>query len=166
MKSLLLASLLAPLAFAPLAPQTPQPIDVTACPNPTPRELLVVYELTGGTLSGPVDLHLSVYSDGSARLASALGDGLGSAQFVHVGSAQAVMLLQGLVAAGAMTHCDIPDFLSDVPLQTLTVLRGTARQRGNTFSWTGGDEQTGAMQDLLQDFIDLHFVPPPRGKSS
>jgi hypothetical protein len=149
--------------------QDVQPTDVAAgapCANLTPRELIVAYDVTGGTLTGPVDLHLSVYSDGSARLSSSLGDGLGSSQHVHLDPAVTTGLVQGLIGAGAMTHCDVPDFLSDVPLSTLTVLRGPARKRANSFSWTGGDDEIAVMQALLNTFVADHFLPVPGGKNS
>lgn len=171
MKPMLPAFLLASAALAASAltsrAQEVQPTTVaTPCANVLPRELVVVYDVTGGTLSGPVDLNLSVYSDGSARLSSSLGDGLGSAQLVFMDPSLTTGLLQGLIAAGAMTHCDVPDFLSDVPLSTLTVLRGPARQRANSFSWTGGDAEIAAMQALLNAFIAEHFQPVPGGKNS
>ena len=173
MKPMLPALVLAAAALAASAltsrAQDVQPTDVTLgapCANLTPRELLVAYDVTGGTLAGPIDLHLSVYSDGAARLSSSLGDGLGSSQHVFLDPAETSGLVQGLIGAGAMTHCDVEDFLSDVPLSTLTVLRGQARQRANSFSWTGGDDEIAVMQALLNAFIAEHFLPVPGGKNS
>ena len=133
------------------------------CPNPLPHEPLVLYEVNGGTLAGSVDYALDVFGDGTARLSSALGDGTGSSQRVVVPAADVGELHAGLLALGAMTECDQPDFVSDMPLSTLTVLRTGTRPRSNTFSWLDGQGDVAAMQALLEEFIAEHFAPPPGG---
>ncbi len=133
------------------------------CPNPLPHEPLVVYEVTGGTLAGPVDGLLTVYVDGFARFGSSLGPGPGFLFSVQVSPQTADQLHSGLLAAGALRQCDQPDFYNDVPLSTLTVLRGDAKQNGNTFSWFVAEGEVGTIEALLQSFIAATFPLPPTG---
>jgi hypothetical protein len=137
---------------------------VPPCPNPLPHEPLVVYEVTGGTFAGPFDLLLVVYSDGLARYSSNLGAGPGLSFTQDVGAAAAQELADALVAAGAMRQCDLPDFAVDVPLSTLTVLRGTARQRANSFSWFVAEGEVAVIEALLLAFL-ANDIPqaPARG---
>lgn len=109
------------------------------CPNSFEREPVLLYEVTGGTLSGPIDRFLSLYSDGTARLSSYLGDGMGSSQLGGATPSEVDGLHAELVALGAMNLCDQEDLVSDVPLSTLTVFRRNQRPRSNTFSWFGGE---------------------------
>lgn len=154
--------LVAPVAFA----QTLVPVPTNPCPNALVHEPLVLYEVNGGTLAGVVDRQLCVYSDGFVRLSSSLGDGSGFSQVVLVDSSEALALLRALVETGAMAQCDNPDPTSDVPLSTLTVLRGPTRQRANSFSWFGPTSTISVYESILANFIDAHFPNPPSGGSS
>jgi hypothetical protein len=137
----------------------------TPCPNPLPHEPLVVYELTGGALVGPVDSLLAVYSDGLARYSSSLGSGPGFSFTAYVGS-DAQSLHAELIAAGALKECDVEDVWNDVPLSTLTVLRGASRQSGNTFSWWVSEGPVASMEAALTAFIATHFPAAPSGGGS
>ena len=156
--------LLAALSLAPLAlSQTPgsQRLPASPCPNLVPREPLVLYEVTGGTLSGPIDYALTVYSDGAARLSSYLGEGgIGSGQLVQLDPGTVGALRAGLEAAGALQACDQEGVVTDVPLQTLTVFRAGSTRRSNTFSWFW-DDDLAQVRELLDDFIATHFAPLP-----
>ena len=135
------------------------------CPNSLPHEPLVLYEVTGGTLLGPVDGFLAVYGDGLARYSSSIdGSGPGSSQTVFVGT-DATLLQQDLIAAGAMSQCDQPDIANDVPQSTLTVFRANAR-RASTFSWFLPEGPTEEIQSILSSFIAAHFTLPPSGGGS
>ena len=134
------------------------------CPNPIPHEPVVLYEVTGGTLSGSFDYFLSVYSDGTSRLSSYLGGG--SSQFTGVDPSEVDDLRQALAQAGALSQCDQPDLTSDTPLQTLTVFRSNPTRRSNTFSWFTSDGDLAEIQSILDAFIGAHFEPPPGGKGS
>jgi hypothetical protein len=153
------------VAAAP-ALQTTARAPLPSCPNSIPHEPLVVYEVTGGTLSGPVDGFLAVYGDGLARYSSSIdGNGPGYSQTVSVGDEAAELHAQ-LIAAGALELCDQPDLVSDVPLSSLTVLRFAPRGRPNSFSWYAAtDEQVGEIESLLSSFIGRHFTPPGGGGS-
>jgi hypothetical protein len=170
MSNAALAAVLLTLAIVPLAPAqtvaTPRP-PVPPCPNAIVREPLVSFESTGGTLLGPVDIALAVFNDGSARLSSAFGGtGPGSSQLVYLDPAETEALRDGLVALGALARCDVPDLVSDTPLQTLTVHRAATTKRSNTFSWFQDDDDLLAMRALIDDFIAAHFAPLPGGGGS
>lgn len=151
-----------------LAPQTSNRASLSEpCPNPIEREPVVLYEVTGGTLTGSVDYFLSAYSDGSARLSSFLGGGgTGSSQYVALDPGEIEDLHQGLISAGALLQCDAPDFTSDTPLQTLTLFRAGSTRRSNTFSWFTSDGDLATVQALLDAFIAAHFAPLPAGGGS
>lgn len=154
-----------PLAAPAVSSNTLVPAATDPCANSIPHEPLVLYEVNGGTLAGSVDRQLTVYSDGFLRLSSSLGDGSGFSQLVYVDPQQSIGLLRALVEAGAMAECDNDDFTSDVPLSSLTVLRGPARQRGNSFSWLGPTPSISVYEAILTNFIDAHFPNPPGGGS-
>jgi hypothetical protein len=126
-----------------------------------------VHEVSGGTLSGSVDSLLVVYSDGTARLSSALGgSGNGSSQTAFVGAAARV-LQRELVAAGALDQCDQETFVSDTPLSTLTVFGGRSLARSSSFSWFSADSpRLAAIESLLAAFAAAHFDAPPGGSGS
>jgi hypothetical protein len=148
------------------SPEISRSLTNQGCTNLYPREPLVLYEVSGGSLGGPIDYTLSVNNDGSARLASSIGDGMGSSQLVAVPPAEVAALHGDLVALGAFMLCDQEELVSDVPLSTLTIFRTTPRPRTNTFSWLGGAAEVGEIQMRLEDFIAEHFAPPPSGSGS
>ena len=166
MKHALALTTLLAAAVAAGAPawQSTTRAQLPSCPNEIEHEPLVVYEVTGGTLSGPVDAFLAVYDDGLARYSSSVaGSGPGYSATVPVDDA-ARQLHQALIAAGAMEQCDQLENVSDMPLSTLTVLREAPRGRPNSFSWfTADGDQLGEIESLLQGFITTHFDPPPPG---
>ncbi len=155
------------VAGAAVSRATPQGAGrVAPCPNPLPHEPLVVYEVSGGTFAGTVDGFLTVTTDGVARYSSSLGSGPGFALTAYVGDAAAAGLHAGLISAGALRQCDQDVVWNDVPLSTLTVLRGTTPQSGVTFSWWVAEGDVVRIEALLSAFIVAHFpVPPPSGGS-
>lgn len=169
---LLTASLFCLAALAPLRPP-PQGISaepiaqpLAPCPNPWPHEPLVVYEVTGGTLVGPVDSLLVVYADGLARYSSSLGPGPGFALTAYVSPSVASQLHATLIGAGALRQCDLPSLTNDVPLSTLTVLRGASLALGNSFSWFLPEDGVVTMEGALATFIAATFPGAPGGGSS
>lgn len=157
---------LAPWMLAAPAPQgvpaQPHAAPLAPCANPIAHEALVVWEVSGGTLLGPVDGLLVVYSDGIARYSSSLGPGPGFAQTAYVGAA-AQTLHQTLVAAGALRQCDIELITSDVPLSTLTVLRNAPSGLANQFSWTLAEGNIVPMEAALNAFVATVFPGAPGG---
>jgi hypothetical protein len=51
----------------------------------------------------------------------------------------------------------VPSFTSDVPLATLTLLRGATDGRTRTWSWLGDDGQNGAIEQRLNQFLHDTF---------
>lgn len=128
------------------------------CVNEIPHEPVVLFEITGSTLAGPLDVHLVVYSDGFARVAYGTYDGVGSeARLTVVPPAEVQDLAQDLLLLGAGVNCDRFDFTSDVPQSTLTILRGATDARAHTYSWLGDDGANGAIEQRLHQFIQAAF---------
>lgn len=129
------------------------------CVDVFPHHPIVVYEISGGTLAGPLDQELLVYGDGFARLSSATANfGAGSSKQAFVGDAAAAALITSLSQNGAFQLCDVPDQVSDMPLTTLTVMRGNTDSRVHTFSWfLAPPGQHAACEQILQNFVAAHF---------
>ncbi len=128
------------------------------CVDVFPHHPIVVYEISGGTLAGPLDQELIVYGDGSARLSSATANfGAGSSQLAFVGDAAAAALITSLSQNGAFQLCDDPSQVSDMPLSTLTVMRGNTDSRVHSFSWFIAKGQHAPVEQILQTFIATNF---------
>ena len=128
--------------------------------NTIQHELLVVYDVTGSTLAGPLNLNLEVYNDGTAKISGDAGQSAdaGDARVVNVGQLAALAFAKDLRAAGAWTLSDQQFAVSDVPLKTLTVLRGfNGDLQGRAFNyWVGINEYQG-VELAVQLFISQHF---------
>jgi len=146
-------AVLAILVLAAARPAPPPP-----CANLFPHEPVVVYEISGHTLCCLVDESLTVYGDGYARLSRATYDGTGSkSQLAYVGTAPVQALIADLGALGAGTSCDRPELVSDMPLSTLSVMRGETDGRAHTFSWFFDDGAGGAITARLDAFVQATF---------
>ena len=149
--------------FASLIPAlaTLQPTSVASpadqCPNLLLHEPLVLYELSGATLIGPVDRTLTVYADGALKLSAASATGPGECTLGQTTPELAQALQQELVRAGAFDLCDDARNVSDVPLNTLTLLRGAQDARAHTFSYWIGDGHYQAVDDAIAKFITVQF---------
>jgi len=149
--------LLAALAATPLlAPAAPAP--QSSCPNTQFHEPLVVFDVTGATFAGPTDLHLVVHGNGITKLSSATqGSGPGKATFQYLPPADARALALQLAGLGGMSLCDDPAVGQDIPLKTLTLLRGTTDAPAHTFSWYDSHGPYMAIEQAVNDFIAKHF---------
>jgi hypothetical protein len=151
---------LAPLAALPfffLAP-APAVLPPPPCPNDIAHEPLVLYDVSGGSLGGPIDIALMVYNDGWARITSTGQFGLpSSAELAFPGPAATTQLLLDLSALGAGQLCDRDSLTVDVPVSTLTVFRNATDPRNHTFSWIGADGPYTAVEQRLWDFIHATF---------
>lgn len=137
------------MAAAPLA---------APCPNVLPHEPIVVYDVNGYTLAGPLDLQLTVYGSGLARLSTTnANNGEGKSQITTVSQAAANDLLGLLVKRGAFELCDDPSFVSDMPMSTLTVMKPDTSVRAHTYSWWVGQGAYGPPEQVLVDFISSAF---------
>ncbi len=133
-------------------------IPAPGCVDVFPHHPIVVYEVSGGTLAGPLDQELIVYGDGSARLSSATANfGAGSSRQAFIGDAAAAALITSLSQNGAFQLCDLSDQVSDMPLSTLTVMRGNTDSRVHTFSWFFAQGQHATAEQILQTFIATNF---------
>lgn len=142
-----------------LALRAPSPTSASAaCVNVLPHEPVVLYEVAGWSLGGPIDLELALYGDGSARLSSATANGgQGKAQTAVVPAQTATGLLAALTANGAFVLCDEPSFTTDTPLSTLTVLRPKTDAQAHTFSWWAGVNEYEPIEQRLQGFVQTTF---------
>ncbi len=141
------------LLCAALAPTTTPP----PCVNTFPHEPVLMYEVSGRSICCLVDIQLTVWNDGSVRAASADEFGVGRAHIAVIPPLAVQGLLADMNAFGAGSACDVPSFSNDVPLSTLTVLRGTTEGRARTWSWLGDDSHNGAVEQRLNQFLHDTF---------
>jgi hypothetical protein len=123
------------------------------CPNAIAHEPLLVYEVTGGTLVGPVDLHLTVFVDGAVSLSDATYGRTGKAAIGFVGPENVSTLALDLLDLGAFQLCDATGTVTDVPLHTLAMMSPGTDSKGHTFSWWLPTGSPGAVQLRLEQFI-------------
>ena len=130
---------------------------VPALVNKILHEPIVIYDLTGSTLTGPFNLNLEVYNDGTAKISGVTGQ-TADARVANVGQQTALQFAKDLRSAGAWTLSDQQLVVADVPLKTITVLRGfNGDLEGRSFSyWTGVNQYQG-VEIAAQLFIAQHF---------
>lgn len=167
----LCATLAAGALFAFAAPSAQSQDEIIAPPfGAISNEPVVVYQVSGGTLTGTQFLSLVIYDSGFASVAinnQAVFPVPGTTidvQTKSVGPAAVQRLMRSLTTAGAFELPDQPLAVSDVPLNTLTVLDGGADAKAHTFSYwlTSGDyAPIGA---ALDKFLSTNF--PGVGSSS
>ena len=140
---------LALLSSYPLLAGAGQTAPLTAsATNLIQHELLVAYDLTGSTLAGPFDLNVEVFNDGLAKISGVTGSG-GDARITFITPAEARQLARDLHDAGAWQLADQSGTFNDVPLKTLTVLRGTSKQVGHSFSYWAGLNEYQSVEAVL-----------------
>ncbi len=121
-------------------------------------EPLVIYDVSGNGIGGPIHLHLVVYSDGLASISSLVITQLKS-DFTRVCPERAQALAEELVAAGALEMMDATHLAGNLPLTTVTVFEGGGVGAAhNTFSFRVTDTPgLVAMASILNAFIDETF---------
>ncbi|MDZ4774673.1 MAG: hypothetical protein SGI72_16235 [Planctomycetota bacterium] len=135
-----------------------QPALAPTCPNILPHEPLVLFDVSGFTLAGPMDIQLTVYNDGTARVCQAQSvGGAVDARVAFVPPAAASQFARDLSILGAGVLCDSDNMFSDTPTSTLTILRDATDSRAHTFSWIGGTAAHSAVEQRVFDFIHAHF---------
>lgn len=149
------------MLFAALATNAEsQVISPQQC-NAIERELLVNYDITGGTLTGPVNVNLQVYSNGEVKYSRRSGIVPSIAvEHVWIAPQQAHAFRKKLTSAGAARLCDQNIiFIADVPLQTLTVLSGEQNGKHHSFSFYGafGPEYTD-VGAIISSFLTTHIA--------
>lgn len=154
-RPLLLAFSIVPLAGEHVAIR---PVAQTAgCMNAIVHEPLLVYEVRGGTLAGPVDLHLVVYSDGAARIVDVTDAELPRAAVAEADPEAVSDLLIDLERVGGMLACDSAGFVTDMPLHTLTLLKPGTDARAHTFSWWLPENANGILEQRIASFVAEAF---------
>ena len=128
------------------------------CPNVIVHEPILLYEIAGSTLAAQVDRTLTVYADGSLKLSDASATGPGQSYRVHTTPEVVGALQVALVQAGGLALCDDTQLVTDVPLHTLTMLRGAQNARAHTFSYWTPDANYGGVDGLLEGFIADFFA--------
>lgn len=137
---------------------------VSSCANSMAVEPVLIYNLSGGTLLGPMHLCLVVYGDGLATISrrDSSTPPAGTAESKHVSPASLQSLSLALAAAGAELSCDqVSPVMQDVPLATVTVFSASGTDAAaHTFSyWQASSGPYGAVESILQDFIGAEFEP-------
>lgn len=125
------------------------------------QEPVLVYDVTGGTLSGPVHAHLTVYNSGLVTYSEAAGLGtpVVNARTAYVAPDLVHALAKSLSAAGAFALPDQPLAVADIPLKTLTVFRGDTDAFAHTYSYWMGLDSYAAADQAVRDFINTHLPP-------
>ena len=159
LRMLAISSFLAlPLALVTLPAHTTPPTAAGPCTDLWVHHPLVVYDVTGFTLGGPVDLSLVVYDDGTAKLSSAsAAPGQGKSSLVVLSQQEVLAFAQSLLQAGSFQTCDQPLVAADVPLKTLSVFRGATDAKAHTFSWWIDVGPHATFEQLAGDFIATNF---------
>lgn len=121
-------------------------------------EPLVIYDVSGNGIGGPIHLHLVVYSDGLTAISSLVVTQL-KADFERLSPERARALVEKLVEAGALEMTDAAHVVGDMPLTTVTIFAGSGVTAGhNTFSFRVTDTPTlKAVASILNAFIDETF---------
>lgn len=155
MWKLVLVSVVAAVPFALSAAPVPAP---PACVDVIPHAPIVVYDLSGGTIAGIIDVSLTVYGDGWVRASSESGiTGTNKAATAFVGSQAAAAFARDLVVLGAAGLCDQVSFANDLPTQTLTILRDGTDVKGRTYSWLEGNATYGPVEQRIWAFLTATF---------
>lgn len=145
---ILCAGLVAALDFQPTQRQVP-----------IENEPVLVFDVTGSTLLGPVHRHLAVYDSG--RVSYATSGPRAAQPFVATATIEPkrVQALMGaLSGAGAWQGIDQELGVTDVPLTTVTVLSGATDASAHTFSyWTASTRTHKSVQDLIAAFVTEVF---------
>lgn len=126
------------------------------------NEPIVLYSLSGSTLAGLVHRQLTVYNGGFVTIAQQDSIVIFGSESEDVATAsvtpqEASQLLRDLLLAGAATLGDQDITVSDVPLNTLTVLEGDTDARSHTFSYWLPIEQYAQVGQVIDGFIQSTF---------
>ena len=183
-QSLALALIAAPLALGQSAAVDRDLSNMDAsfrvgCPNTMHIEPIVIYNVSGATLLGPEQFQMTIYSNGLASFTRFAGGGLqqgdlqqtgpegagpgeppstiGIATTVNLSINEANQLASDLRRAGAQTLCDQEVYVTDVPLQTLTILEARSDAIAHTFSYWTGAGQYSDVAVVMDNFVEAYF---------
>jgi hypothetical protein len=127
------------------------------------HEPVLLYEVSGSTIAGPVSLVLTVYSDGEATLVSQDAPNVAEELCTATLTAAQVRELQrDLRQAGALRLRDLrSQAIPDVPLTTVTFFQNagnSGRSVANTFSYLVPEDRYSDVEDVIREFIDEAFT--------
>ncbi len=131
--------------------------EAVGCDNVIAHEPVLVYEVHGGTLAGPVDSIVTIYGDGAVRWMDVSMPDSPRAAFVQANPLDVAELLLGLERIGGRLNCDDASFGTDLPLHTLTLLRAGTDVRAHTHSWWLPDSSNGVMEQRIEAFLDVYL---------
>ena len=127
---------------------------------PTPllkREPVLNFDVTGGTLTGPLHQRYTVYNDGLITGSDCGGPfGTNSGGTASVSATEAETLRKVLIQAGGMVLPDQNIFVSDVPFTTVTVFVGDTDAKAHTFSYWLGTGAYATIDQKIADFMAAH----------
>lgn len=134
------------------------PAPATTCADTIPIHPVLIHDIAGSTLIGPIYRHLVVYSNGHASLsATTYEPDPGRAQTGILTQAEIAQLRASLEAAGAFEACDNDMQVSDIPLTTVSVFRGATNALAHTYSFMTPDARQSAVEALVQQLIASKF---------
>lgn len=141
----------------------PAPPPPGTCNNIFPQEPLVVFDVSGYSLTGLIHQHLTVYSSGLVSI-SAAGGGTqlfpfsSKADVAFLQISEVEKLWTKVIQDGAMSICDENAFVADLPLTTITVHRGATNSTARTFSYYFPmSPESNAVANHISEFINTHF---------
>ncbi|MEZ5977000.1 MAG: hypothetical protein R3F34_02115 [Planctomycetota bacterium] len=149
--------------FLAIAPQQQSGAAVIIGPGVQPcnalqQEPVVMYDISGYTLTGVYHLHLMVYDNGATSISRVSGGTpifpmSNAADFTYVTKQRVKQLAKDLAQAGAFQLCDEDALVADLPMTTVTVFRGTMDAKAHTFNyWLPQTAGSAKVQQLIDDF--------------
>jgi hypothetical protein len=130
--------------------------DLTTSPTigaPIKREPVLMFDVTGSTLTGPIHFNYIVYNDGLVTGGTCGGfAGDNSAGTANATQADVAQLASDLIAAGGLKLPDQNLTVADVPLTTVTVFKGAEDARAHTFSYWLGVGSYAQINTVIADF--------------
>lgn len=133
---------------------------------PIKQEPVLMYNVTGGSLGGPIHRSMVVYNNGVVSVAtesSFLGNETIEAYSTFVDPTIVRALSSDLAAAGAGSLSDNPAIIFDLPLTTVTYFRGTTNAKAHTFSYFGGGQAYSNLTSIITTFEQEHVSNPNGG---
>lgn len=117
-------------------------------------EPVLIFDVSGSTLAGPVHSNLSVYNNGRVSLAEFSANGERRNLSTQIAGSDARALARALEVAGGSQLEDQVQQALDVPLTTVTVFDGETDALAHTFSYWIPSGDYGAIQELVDSFTD------------
>ena len=121
------------------------------------QEPVLNFDVTGGTLLGPLHTRFTVYNNGLVTFSEASGFAdSSSAGTTRVSDTVVDRLVKDLEDAGGFKLSDQTITVSDVPLTTVTVFRGDTNAKAHTFSYWLGIDQYAKIAQVIDDFYNAY----------